>query len=86
MTTEYILRVVKAANGWVVSNFDYRDPGSLSKSTMVVMDNADLAGTIAAMLVAGRLDGEKEREIKVRSGYATVMDEFEDEVVIRKYP
>lgn len=57
--TEYVLRIVKAANGWVVSNFDHREPGSMAKGVMVVSENQDLAGTIAAMLVAGRLDGEE---------------------------
>ena len=57
MSTEYALRILKAANGWVVSSFDPRNPSSMALDTMVVQDDNDLAGTIAAALVAQKLEG-----------------------------
>ncbi|NVN99269.1 MAG: hypothetical protein HXX17_08095 [Geobacteraceae bacterium] len=57
MTTEYTLRIIKANNGWIVSSFDIRNPGSIALDTMVVQDDNDLAGVIAASLVAQKLEG-----------------------------
>lgn len=57
MSTEYTLRILKAANGWVVSSFDPRNPSSMALDTMVVQDDNDLAGTIAAALVGQKLEG-----------------------------
>jgi hypothetical protein len=55
--TEYTLRVVKAMNGWVISSFDHKYPGSVALDTMVVQEDSDLAGMIAAALVSQRLKG-----------------------------
>lgn len=45
----YTLRIEKALNGWIVK---------AGSDTMVVRDDEDLAGAIAASLVAGRLSDD----------------------------
>lgn len=62
MTTEYTLRIIKASNGWVVSSYDINNPGSYALDTMVVQDDNDLAGTIAAALVSQKLEGTSNKK------------------------
>ena len=54
---EYALKITQSANGWVVHSYDPTNIGSYAIDSMVVKEDEDLAGAIAAVLVAGRLAG-----------------------------
>jgi hypothetical protein len=60
----YNLQIIRAANGWVVNSVDNLSPGRTPLSTMVVLDDTDLGGIIAAALVAQKLDAQPTRTVE----------------------
>lgn len=56
--TTFNLQITKAQNGWTVTLVPLPDMGLSSPPPFLVLKDEDLAGAIAAEIVAGRLSGE----------------------------